>query len=95
MRDILDGIALARVAFLGAGLEPPTVMILGSHEEGMRFLSALRQQDHWMETLGSDKLGKEMLMSDRSRWMEVQVMGMAIRWPANRYAMPDGSFCHT
>lgn len=93
--DILDGIARIRVAFLSANLKPPTTILLESHEEGMRFLSSVRQTSQWVAMIGSPDLGRPIEMADGSAWMEVQVMGIAVRWPANRTATPDGSWSYT
>lgn len=93
--DILDGIASIRVAFLAANINPPTTILLKSHEEGMRFLSAVRQTSQWVAVIGSPDLGRPVEMADGSAWMEVTVMGIAVRWPANRTATPDGSWSYT
>lgn len=74
------------------GLEPPTAILLGTHDEGMKLLSSVRQNVNWQATLGSPQLGKPIEMADGSVWMEVKAMDIAIRWPANRYATPDGSW---
>lgn len=94
MDDILDGLAQVRTTFLRHNLKPPTVMLLESHEEGMRFLCAIRQSRTWVVSIGSPDLGRVVEMADGSAWMECEVMGIAVRWPANRYAMPDGSWSY-
>ena len=94
MTDILDGLARMRVAFLAANLKPPAVVLLDSHEEGTRFLSAIRQSNVWTAVVGSPDLGRPMEMADGSIWMEIEVMGMKVRWPANRYAHRDGSWSY-
>lgn len=94
MSDIFDGLATVRVAFLREHLEPPTVMLLESHDEGMRFLSAVRQTTHWMAMVGDPSLGMPIEMADGSAWMELKVMDFKIRWPANKVAMPDGSWSY-
>lgn len=93
--DILDVIATTHDAFRSANLEAPTVILLGSHKEGLRFLSAVRQQCRWTTMIGDPSLGRALEMADGSMWMEVKVMDIAIRWPANRIAMPDGSWRYT
>lgn len=92
MSDILDGLAQVRIAFKRANLEAPTVMLLGSHEQGMRFLSEIRQSNHWVAVAGSPDLGRVIEMADGSAWMECKVMDIAVRWPANRVAMPNGEW---
>lgn len=91
-RDILDGLAAVHVAFRRAGMESPSAILLHSHDEGMRFLSALRQTSAWTAVAGSPDLGRLVEMADGSAWMECRVMDIAVRWPAERFAMPDGSW---
>jgi hypothetical protein len=94
MKDVIDGLAQVRHSFLSAGLKPPTVILLDNHEDGIRFLSAIRQSDTWTAVVGSSQLGSPVEMADGSIWMECKVMGIAVRWPANRYAAPDGSWSY-
>lgn len=92
--DILDGIARIRIAFKAADLEPPSTILLKSHKDGRRFLSAVRQTSEWSARVGGPVLGRPVEMADGSVWMEVKVMDIAVRWPANRIAMPDGSWSY-
>ena len=100
MNDIFDGLAQVRRVFLRHELKPPTVMLLESHEEGMRFLREIRQSHTfkhrltWVASMKPPDQGCVVEMSDGSAWMECRVMGIAVRWPANRYAMPDGSWSY-
>jgi hypothetical protein len=94
MSDILDGLAEVRAIFMRANLKPPTVMLLESHEEGMRFLSSIRQSGAWIAVPGSPDLGRVVEMADGSAWMECTVMSIAVRWPANRIARPDGGWSY-
>lgn len=93
--DIIDNIIRIREAFLMVNMEPPTAILLKSHEEGMRFLSAVRQQDRWIAIPGSPDFGHSVKMADGSIWMELKVMGIAVRWPANKTARSDGLWCYT
>lgn len=93
-RDLFDGLAMVRETFQRAGLKPPTVMLLESHDEGIRFLSSVRQQGDWVAVAGSGELGRVVEMADGSAWMSVQVMGIEVRWPANRFALPDGGWSY-
>lgn len=92
MKDIMDGLAMVRATFLSVNMKPPSVILLESHEEGILFLSEIRQVGFWVPS-GSD-LGKPVEMADGSVWMEIQVMGIIVRWPANKIAMPDGSWSY-
>lgn len=94
MSDVLDGLMQVRATFMRANLKPPAVMLLESHEEGMRFLSNIRQSSHWIAVVGSPDLGRVVEMADGSAWMECKVMNIAVRWPANRVARPDGCWSY-
>lgn len=85
--DIFDTIALFRAGFrdvLGPGSEPPTIN-LATREDGMRFLSAVRQSNRWDAVVGSPDLGLPV-----GDCMEVQIFGVRVRWPAVRWTLPDG-----
>ena len=91
--DIIDAIAKFRVAFLRENLKPPVAIMLASHDEGMRLVSHLNgMMMKPTYTLGDRTLGKPVEMADGSIAMELEIMGMKVRWPANRYALPDGSW---
>ena len=90
--DVLDGIASIRNTFLALGMNPPTAILLGSHDDGMRLLSEVRQMNSWTAPVGSPELGKAVLHSDGSSWMELKIMEIAVRWPANTHALPDGKW---
>lgn len=94
MSDVLDSIARIRMEFLALGLKPPVVIRLVSHEEGYRFLSSVRQSNQWITTAGSPNLGKPVLEADGTMVMEIEVMGVKVRWPADRLAKPDGSWAY-
>ena len=94
MSDIFDGLARVRHTFLRENLEPPTIIILGSHEQGMRFLSNVRQSNNWVAFAGSADLGHPVEMADGSVYMQIEVMGIKVRWPSNKIALPDGSWSY-
>lgn len=79
--DILEAIARTQEAFMEAGIKPPEALQLESFEEGMKFLTALRQQGTWSAMYGDPSLGHEKNMPDGSTWMEIKVMGLTVRWP--------------
>ena len=100
MSDILDGLEQVRATFMRENLKPPTVLLLESREEGVRFLSNIRQSSYWTAVVGSrvqlDAIMavRAVEMADGSVWMECKVMGIAVRWPANRVALPDGGWSY-
>ncbi len=89
-KDIFDAIAEFRVAFASLDLNPPDVILLKSPEDGMRVLSELRQE-HLM-TFAAGSVGQPVEHPDGSVWIEIEVYGMKIRWPAKKYATHDGGF---
>ena len=91
MNNILDAIYTARVAFLRANLSPPAAIILASREDGMRFLSAVKQ-DNIIDSALRSPYYNPVEHPDGSVWMEVEAVGMKIRWPANRRAMETGGY---
>ena len=92
--DILDGLAQVIRTFRLANLNPPTVLLLESHEQGRRFLDEIRQTPGWPVQIVTMDFGRVVEMADGSVWMECNVMNIAIRWPANKIAMPDGAWSY-
>ena len=90
MSDVLDGLMQVRATFMRANLKPPTVMLLESHEEGVRFLNEIAL----VAVIVSPDLTRVVEMADGSAWMECKVMNIAVRWPANRVARPDGCWSY-
>ena len=91
MTDILDALYTVRAAFLRANLSPPDAIILASHKDGMRFLSAFKQ-DNIIYSESGPPHGKPIEHPNGSVWMEAEVAGIKIRWPANRRAMETGGY---
>jgi len=89
--DILDAISQARHAFLAAGLEPPKIIVLQSHDDGMKFLSMMMQKQEWVYDLNdkSGRYGKPITDGNDETWMDLQVQGVTIRWPAVPYKLPN------
>lgn len=85
--DIFETINTIHIAFHKAGLESPTTILLKTPEERMKILAALSQEETFFP-----RPVKEVKMMDGSTWMEVNVLNISVRWPATKYACPDGSF---
>lgn len=94
MSDIIDVIAEISYAFRAANLAPPEAIHLRSHEDGMRFLASVAQEQLAV-MVGDARLGSPKEMPDSSVWMECKVMDVAVRWPAVKYALPSGGWCYT
>ena len=73
------------------GLKPPAALLMASHDDGVRVAMEIAQMNRFISTINDGRLGKPIEMADGSIYMEVEVMGLKIRWAANRLAVPDGS----
>ena len=85
--EIFDAIQTIHIAFRKVGLESPTAILLKSPGEGREFLSMFDLTDS-----AYPRPLKEVKMMDGSTWIEVNVLNIAVRWPATKFACPDGSF---
>jgi hypothetical protein len=90
-RDIFDAFAHIRRAFVAANLNPPAAINLATHDDGMRLLGAAAQSSLAVYP-GDPRLGTPIELADGSVFMECELFGMKVRWPANRRATPDGSW---
>ncbi len=88
--DLITSIARFRVAWQRENLDPPEVIILGSHDAGMRFLSYLSGKTQWIYDLS--RHAKPVEHPDGYCYMEAEVYGMKIRWPAVKYAKREGGY---
>lgn len=86
-KDILDGMARIRKEFQDIGLEPPSAILLKSHDEGLRVLDAIRQSSTWSAVVGSAGLGLPVKMADGSVWMEIKIMDISVLWPERTYGL--------
>ena len=89
MTDILDAIAEFRAAFQTLDLDPPVSITLSTHEAGMKLLCRLYATPYLIYYGGA---GKPVEHPDGSVWVEIEVVGMKIRWPGNKYARQNGDF---
>lgn len=88
---IFDGIAHIQAAFAAVNLNPPSMIVLESHDDGIKFLSVVRRQTrNWVPVIGDPDLGKPIKMADGSVWMEIRVMGITVRWPVNQIVTLNG-----
>lgn len=93
--DIITTLAEMVVGFRRLNLNPPESVILKTHDDGMRLVHELHQKACLVLRPGSASLGKPVEHPDGSVWMEVEVYGLKIRWPGNRYAMEAGGYVWT
>ncbi len=95
--DLIEHFFLIRSGFQSLGLEPPSAILLSSHQEGMEFLSRLNLSKHyWNHVLPVQNPnfpnGKVVEMADGSARMQMTVLGINVSWPANRTTTADGTW---
>lgn len=93
--DIIEALYAVSVAFRKCNLEPPAAIILKNHEEGMRLLHSIRDMGNWTYDPRTGAAGKPVEHPDGTIYMSIEVLGMNIRWPANRLAMENGDYLWT
>lgn len=91
--DIFEALYRIRTSFVAANLSPPSAIVLKTHEDGMRFLSAVRDSHGMIYTVPSEHY-KPVEHPDGSIWMEAEFAGMKIHWPANVYATKAGGYVY-
>lgn len=100
MSDIVGAIAKISHLFRAINLEPPAVILLKDHDQGMRLLAMLNQMIHTTVPIqgGGSRViiqkggGRVIKHPDRSVWMEAEVHGMKVRWPAIKFAKEGGGY---
>ena len=90
MKDIFEVLFDTRAAFIAAGFESPAVITLATHDDGMKLLMTIQQRHQLIITSTSQQYGIPIEGPDGTVWMEIELMGLKIRWPANRMAFQDG-----
>jgi hypothetical protein len=92
MTDIIDALAQVSHVFRSLDLKVPEAIILKDHDEGMRVLHQLHQRTQFIVPMDSDRGGKVIEHPDGSVWMEAEVCGIKVRWPAMKLAKQDGGY---
>lgn len=90
--DIFEALYRIRTSFLAANLEAPAAIVLKTHDDGMRFLSAVAASG--IIYVAPSQHYKPVEHPDGSIWMEAEFAGMKIHWPANRYATQAGGYVY-
>ena len=92
MAGLLDEIAKIAYGFRVLNLEPPAAIILADHEQGMRLLGLLHQMEYMVLTVGTERLGKPIEHPDGSVYMQIELYGMKVQWPALKMALSNGGY---
>lgn len=87
--DFLSLLMKIRMVFISQNIKPPTAILLADNEQGMKLLSLLAGKNLVFQP---GQYGTPIEHSDGSIWMELDLFGMKIHWPAKSYALHDGSF---
>ena len=90
MSDFIQAVTRIVHEFRVAGLEVPDCILLKSHDEGMRLLAQLQKNPYLVYRAGDSAFGKPIEHPDGTCWMQVEVYGVKIRWPAMKMMVPKG-----
>ena len=80
---ILEAIEVLSHAFRSAAVQPPAKLTLADAEQGQQLVLAIKQQLGRAVCLPDDAV-LPAIDPDGSTWMEAQVRGIVVRWPAMR-----------
>ena len=86
---ILEAIEVMSRAFQSAAVQPPAKLTLATPEQGRQLVLAIKQQLGRAACLPDDAVLPE-IDPDGSTWMEAQVRGIVVRWPATRGVTATG-----
>lgn len=90
--DIVEIIAGLSRSFMRIGLRPPTTIVLASREEGLRLLGEIQQLVPFTYRAGGDNAhARPVLGPNDEPFMECEVMGMKVQWPAVKMILPGGN----
>ena len=78
MESILDGIIQMRTVFFKNDLNPPSAILIESHEEGMRFQYAVMQATHWINGIDTTEFTRE----DCYMMTGMKILGIKFLWPS-------------
>jgi hypothetical protein len=94
--DVVDAIARIGVEFARLDLAVPAAILLKDHDQGTRLLAQLNRRFELTVSAGSDRrgwpVGWPVEHPDGSVWMEVEVFGIKVRWPAMKLAKREGGY---
>lgn len=85
---VCDAVWDACRAFAKVNAKAPDVMIV-DRETGIRLMCEVREQAHIILP-AHERLESVVEHPDGSVWREAEVMGVKVRWPANRLATVSG-----
>jgi hypothetical protein len=91
-RDIIDALTRISAEFRSLNLDVPDAILLKTHDQGMQALCQLHRRTSLIVPMGSDRGGKVIEHPDGSAWMEVEIYGIKVRWPAVKLAKQTGGF---
>lgn len=91
--DIITVIARLSTGFKSLQLEPPEAIVLKSHDDGMRLWVELNAKMapilHTTYQPGQEPGVVPIEGENGAVYMELEVYGMKVRWPAKKWATPD------
>lgn len=92
MADIVAVMARISHEFQQLGLAVPEAILLKNREEGMHFCYQLQKHTKFWLPRNDAGVGKSVEHPDGSVWMEAEVYGIKVRWPAEKMALRSGGY---
>lgn len=92
--DFLDALYRMVHEFRKHGFEPPKIIVLKTHEDGMRLLHAISQQDCMVfqnPAPGRSSYGQPITDGNGETWIDLELIGVFIQFPAVPYKTHAGS----
>jgi hypothetical protein len=93
-RDIITVVAELTIGFEALNLPRPEAIVLKTHEDGMSVLCAVmaRSEPYMLYSPGKEPGIRPVEGENGVTYMEIEVYGMKIRWPAKRFAIESGGW---
>lgn len=93
--DIITVVARLANGFAQIGLPKPEAIVMKTHDDGMRLYRELQGLNHGgvMHYRPGQEPGLQPVEGENGAvYMEAEVYGMKIRWPAEKWPMPRGGW---
>jgi hypothetical protein len=90
---IIEAFYQTRRAFLAAGLQPPEAIHLKDAREAALFERRVRSEMEPAAAIADRRQETVVTIGGEEFW-QAELLGIKVRWPARRYALPGGGWTH-